>query len=367
MRIYWYWPHPHAAASSLALSVLRPGDSLTVQALPTLHGRSFRAIEEYTVVRDLPDPTATTGAQGCLVPRRLALSCRRSLARHRILGNGFDVAHIENLVYQTDWLDLRLLRRRVPLVSMVHDIRPHRSNLPPSLELQLLRELYRQAGRLIVYHQVLKDELVGDLLVEPSLVHVVPIPIMSKQPRRLEQRSERPILLFFGALRENKGIRVLIRALASLSRPNFTVTIAGDGPEAIRRELREAVGHLPFVDLELGFASMERKAELFSAASGLLLPYTSFHSQSGVLADAYAYRRPLIASDVGALGPTVRADGTGIVIEPGDPDTLAEAMIRLAMDGGASWSHALETAAESHSYEAVGAQLRDIYGLAATS
>ena len=57
---------------------------------------------------------------------------------------------------------------------------------------------------------------------------------------------------------------------------------------------------------------------MFSRASWVLLPYVSFHSQSGVLADAYTYRVPLVVTDVGAIGPTVRSDGTGFVVPPGE-------------------------------------------------
>src|SRR5438128_1810096 len=53
MRFYWYWPHPHASASPLATAMLRPGDELVVQALPSLRGTSFQQVAEYEVVRDL--------------------------------------------------------------------------------------------------------------------------------------------------------------------------------------------------------------------------------------------------------------------------------------------------------------------------
>jgi glycosyltransferase involved in cell wall biosynthesis len=96
------------------------------------------------------------------------------------------------------------------------------------------------------------------------------------------------------------------------------------------------------------------------------LPYTEFHSQSGVLADAYAYRVPLIVSDVGAIGPTVRSDATGIVVAPRDPEALADAIVRAIDSPPGAFSDALDTAARGHDVTVVGPKLRQIYEIAAS-
>src|SRR5438552_8060201 len=159
MRIYWYWAHPHAAASQLALALMRPGDELVVQALPSLRGELFGPIASYEVIRDLPDPTLLDGVLRRRL-RPLELSVRRSAARRRLLRRGFDVALIETLVYYADWLDLRTLPRHAPpLVSIVHDIRPHRHAFPRTIEDKLLRALYRPecSGHLVVFSATQKD------------------------------------------------------------------------------------------------------------------------------------------------------------------------------------------------------------------
>ena len=69
---------------------------------------------------------------------------------------------------------------------------------------------------------------------------------------------------------------------------------------------------------EVGYATAERKGELYASADLVVLPYTTFASQSAVLQDAYAHRVPLVVSDVGALGETVRGDHTGWVVAPGE-------------------------------------------------
>src|SRR5262249_8129237 len=145
-------------------------------------------------------------------------------------------------------------------------------------------------------------------------------------PPDREATSSRPMLLFFGTMRANKGLDVLADALTALG-PAFEadVVIAGTGDASVIAMLQRTLGAHPNVRLEIGGVDDARKRQLFSTARWLLLPYTSFHSQSGVLADAYAYRVPLAVTDVGAIGPTVRADATGLVVPPGNADAFADA------------------------------------------
>jgi glycosyltransferase involved in cell wall biosynthesis len=52
-----------------------------------------------------------------------------------------------------------------------------------------------------------------------------------------------------------------------------------------------------------------------------------------VALEAMACGRALVVSDVSALGPTVRAAGSGVVVPPGDSQALAEALDRLHQPG----------------------------------
>lgn len=367
LRVYWYWPHPHRGASPLLLSAMRPGDEFVVQALPSLLGESFQAIDEYEVVRDLPDPTVQrSGVRLRLRP--VEITYRRSLARRRLVRRGFDIGMIELLVYQTDWFDLRALRARIPLLSMVHDVRPHTRSLPARAETLLLRRLYRDdcTGDLIVFSPLLRDELVADYHVEAERVHVIPHPLDGSDQRRPEvSRPPRPMALFFGTLRPNKGLSVLLAALDQLpADPGFDVGIAGAGDAVMYELLTRASERRRFLSLELGFVDRARKAELHSQASVIVLPYTEFHSFSGVLADAYAYRVPVVASDVGPLGEVVRGDGTGWVVNKSDPAALADALTQAVavLDDEAERSAIvtrIAEAAQRHDYTAVGPQYRD--------
>jgi glycosyltransferase involved in cell wall biosynthesis len=344
---------------------MRPGDTLTVHATNT--DELVAPISEYEVIRDLPDPARAPRNALERAVRPAALALGRSRRRRELLRRGFDVAHIGNLWYETDCVDLRGLRRRVPLVCDVHDVRPHSRRVPGAVESTLLQMMYGSGAHLIVLHDVLKDEMLSEFRVDPERVHVVPhvLDATATRDSSLPEPS-RPQFLIFGTLRANKGLDVLARVLRKISgQLDADVVIAGTGDQSIMRMLQETIGSAPNVTLELGRIGSDRKRTLFSSASWCVLPYLAFHSQSGVLADAYAYRVPLIVSDVGAIGPTVRDDATGIVVPSGDESALADALLRAAATPRSMLAEALDTAAQKHEVGVVGPKLRAIYELAA--
>jgi glycosyltransferase involved in cell wall biosynthesis len=144
-------------------------------------------------------------------------------------------------------------------------------------------------------------------------------------------------LLFVGRLVKRKGVDVLLRAtklLASDSR--LMVRIVGGGPELddLRRLSKElAVEHRVTFD---GVVSASRIDELFRKCDALVLP--AIITESGdteglgvVLIEAMGYGKPVIASAAGGIVDIVKADDTGLLVPPGDPASLADAITR-AMD-----------------------------------
>lgn len=87
--------------------------------------------------------------------------------------------------------------------------------------------------------------------------------------------------------------------------------------------------------------------QLFREAWGVVLPYETFSSQSGGLHDASGHGRPVVVTDVGALGATVRHDGTGAVVTVDDAEALAAALVATAGPAGDAAAAAGRRATES--------------------
>ena len=66
-------------------------------------------------------------------------------------------------------------------------------------------------------------------------------------------------------------------------------------------------------------------------AAVVVLPYRQIES-SGVLATALGYGRPVVVTDVGSLGDTVRELDAGVVVPPEDPERARGGVLRACCD-----------------------------------
>jgi glycosyltransferase involved in cell wall biosynthesis len=369
VEIYWYWPFLRQEELVLAEGVLQPGDHLVVHTTPRPADPIAAPVPASEVRASLPGVQEVDERTVRWVASRAGTYVGRTRARRRAIGAGaFDVAHLVYLNPFTDPFDLRALGRRVPLVSSVHDVVPHQSRVPAPVERRLLQAQYRNAGILVVHHESVASRLVSEFDVDPDRVVVNPLPISVETATRVDGTP--PTVLFFGTFRRNKGVDVLLSAVASLrGETDASFVFAGRGFADVEAEVVAAAAGDERITVEIGYATAERKRELYAAANLVVLPYTSFASQSAVLQDAYAHHVPLVVSDVGALGETVREDGTGWVVRPGDVAGLAATVLGALHDDDArrAAAEAMRRIAAERTPARVGAALRRIYERAAAS
>ncbi|MCI4357761.1 MAG: glycosyltransferase family 4 protein [Thermoplasmata archaeon] len=141
-----------------------------------------------------------------------------------------------------------------------------------------------------------------------------------------------PFLLFVGRLASNKGFGALLPAFARLSRhdPSASLVLVGaDGGQRplIERTARELgmearvriVGH---VEDEARLAAAFREARVFVLAS----EYEAFGL---VLLEALAQGTPVVASRVGGIPEFIEDQRAGLLVPPGDPKALSEALLAL--------------------------------------
>lgn len=359
MKFHWYWPFAREEELEWAIATARPGDSVLVEVIDRDAAPTAGQHGEVTVVRDLPDVNRATNPLTWF-PSRASTYVRRAARRRSTWASShFDLVHLHYLNRFTDAFSAL----PTPLVMSVHDVTPHRNRLGAA-EHHLLHRTYRRADGIVVHHEVLRERLVAEFDIDPGRIHIVHHQVFWTPDVPPPPVDQPPLLLFFGALRSNKGLSVLLNAMQFLGPNEVRLVIAGRGDPAEEELARRAAQADPRVSAEIGFASLQRKRELFAEASLSVLPYTSFASQSGVLHDAYGHGRPVVVTDVGALGRTVRSEGTGTVANPNDPTSLAEA-IQSALNP-AQWQTfalAAQKIRTERSPQETGRRLRAVYDL----
>jgi glycosyltransferase involved in cell wall biosynthesis len=365
MRIYWFWPYIHRELLVVPAAVPRAGDQLVVHAMKDRVEPQDASGMPITVDASLARPADVTEHSFLWLGDRALTYARRVGQRHSALRHeAFDVCHIVFCNYFTDGIDIRLLARNRALVWEVHDVVPHQSRLPTSVERAFLRLLYSAPGTILVRHEFLRDRLLCEFKVDPDRVNVVPWPVPIV-PRRRRNQGDRPrSVLMFGTMRRNKGIDMLLRAIDTLrSDTDVSFVFAGRGFAEVEASVREAANRDPRIHAEIGYISAARKHELYENADLVVLPYTAFSSTSAVLSDAYAYHLPVVASDVAGLGASVRADRTGWIVPPRDSDALANAIACALHDDDARSSASSRAAAiaDQRTPACIGAEIRALY------
>lgn len=359
MRFHWYWPFAREEELAWAAATARSGEEIVVETIDRSAAPRAGTYGPVTVVRDLPDvERGPLGQMQWIASRANTYLGRTRRRRQHWAREQFDLVHLHYLNRFTD----AAVPLPHPLVLSVHDVHPHVPRLGGASERLILRRICRRADAIVVHHQRLADQVIDALGVDARRVHVVPHQVFPTEAADSNPPDAPPNVLFFGALRSNKGIAVLDEAIELLARTELTVTIAGRGDSDIEQRALEMSARDPRISVDIGFASLERKRELFRHSSLVVLPYTSFASQSGVLHDAYGHGRPVVVTDVGALGKSVSEDGTGLVVPPADSRALAQAIQASLVDE--TWDRhaaAARRVREERSPVETGLRLRAVY------
>ena len=163
-----------------------------------------------------------------------------------------------------------------------------------------------------------------DLLrLKPGAPHIVmQHPLYTHFGERLERKSTgTKNLLFFGLIREYKGLDILLEAFRSLPE-DYRLTIAGEcyGPFDKYREIIDSLPGKDRIEVHEGYVRDSEVKNYFSEADLVVLPYRSA-TQSGISAIACHF-------GVEEVGET----GTGIVASSPAPEEIRKEILRFFAD-----------------------------------
>jgi len=173
--------------------------------------------------------------------------------------------------------------------------------------------------------------------------------------------AKRRILLHFGTGSPRKGLPWIVEAMESLPPEERPYLVCGgqlDLEETLRLRLQqlEIVGSARVFDR---YFSEQERLYVFRAADAVALAYRAHYGSSGILVNAAAAGRPVIATDSGLVGERVRQHGLGVTVPEGDVPALAKVLRRLAIDEEPLASeHALRDFADEHSVSAFKASFK---------
>ncbi len=257
------------------------------------------------------------------------------------------------------WLG-KALKTHTKIIFACHNILPH-EGFP--LKRKLTKSVLKNGSAFIVHSQQDANDLC-ELIKEPHYIKTV-LPTFNafkltditkhEARKRLNIGAASEMMLFFGFIREYKGLKQLIKSMPAIhqSRPNAVLYIVGDFFGSSEKEeyvkLIAKCGCEKYIVLVDGYVPDKEVEPYFAACDVVVLPYISA-TQSGIVQIAYSFNKPVIATKVGGLPEVVQDGKTGFLVPPDNEEKLAEAVVSFFAENKADvFSQGIK--AEAYRYE----------------
>lgn len=136
-------------------------------------------------------------------------------------------------------------------------------------------------------------------------------------------------MLFFGLIRDYKGLDLLLKAYADsrFRKMNVKLIVAGEFYSGSEKyfEMEKELGLEGMIVWKSDFVPDSEVRYCFGAADIIVQPYKSA-TQSGVTQIAYHFEKPMLVTNVGGLAEIVPDGKVGYVVEP-DSAQIADALV----------------------------------------
>lgn len=230
------------------------------------------------------------------------------------------------------------LFRRVKIICTLHNVVGHESGFFDRLITKIMLTL---PDHFIVHTEATKNKLKALKKTKDENISIIPhgrydfykhssiSALDAKEKLKISAQSK--VILFFGFIREYKGIDTLIEAMKRVHQeiPDAVLYIAGNcwiSWDVYEQKIVDA-NLKKHVMTDIRYIPSSEIQNYFSAADVVVLPYKEFDSQSGPGNIAIGFQKPLVVSNVGGLPDLVKTPEA--IFEPGDQKALANVLIQL--------------------------------------
>jgi glycosyltransferase involved in cell wall biosynthesis len=162
---------------------------------------------------------------------------------------------------------------------------------------------------------------------------VIPNPVPGPPPGGPQAPGAEPgRVVGLGRLYPVKGFEVLVRAFAAAGArvPHWQLEVWGEGPE--RGALERLAGELGMAD-RIRFPGITQDAYAVLRSADLFVLPSHVEGFPNALLEAMACGLPVVSTRFGGAAADIVQDGVdGLLVPPGDPEAMAEAMVQLMLD-----------------------------------
>lgn len=259
----------------------------------------------------------------------------------------------------------RLRKKGIPVITVLDNVIPHE---PKFFDKPFSRWFLRQnSGCVAMSEAVLRDMLSQT----PDKPHILqPHPLYDHFGARISRTEAqqalgldpgRRTLLFFGLIRDYKGLDLLIDALPLLG-PSYQLVIAGESYGSFDKYAAQiaASGCADRIKVFNRYIDDEEVPRFFSAADVCVLPYKSA-TQSGITAISLHFDLPVVATPVGGLAESIEKPGIGLMTSAISAEAIADAVRAFYAAGPDTFIENIRQAKATMTWEVFAGKILDFY------
>ena len=228
----------------------------------------------------------------------------------------------------------RKMKKHCKVISILDNVIPHE---PHFFDEPLTKYFLKGSTGSVTLCEAVSKDLLN---IQPDARYtVIQHPLYShfgqKLPRKIAEERlglehGKKNLLFFGLIRDYKGLDILLEAFRMLPGYDWQLIIAGE-PYGSFDKYQKIIDTIPEnerIRMSLKYIKDSEVTDYFSAADVAVLPYRSA-TQSGISSVAYHFEVPMIVTDVGGLKETIGDTGTGLVSPEISPEAICKEILRF--------------------------------------
>ncbi len=219
------------------------------------------------------------------------------------------------------------------IVSVIHNMIPHEKRIGDKA---FSRYFVKAVDAFIVMSKSVKEDI--KLFAADKPCEFIPHPVYDnygkilspiESRKSLELDPEGKYILFFGFIREYKGLDLLLEDMSDERIKNLGIKaiIAGEfySDSKPYEELIDKIGIRESLILHTDFIPNAEVAPYFGAADIVVQPYKTA-TQSGISQLAYHFEKPMLVTNVGGLPEIVAQGKAGYVVSP-ESSSIADAIV----------------------------------------
>ena len=258
-----------------------------------------------------------------------------------------------------------LKRRGIPVITVLDNVIPHETKF---FDKPFSRWFLRQnSGCVAMSEAVLKDML----SLTPDKPYILqPHPLYDHFGQKMDKRAaqdalgldpQKRTLLFFGLIRDYKGLDLLIDAMPLLEE-GYQLVIAGESYGSFEKYEAQiaASGCADRIKVFNRYIDDEEVPRFFSAADLCVLPYKSA-TQSGITAISLHFDLPVVATPVGGLAESIEKPGIGLMTSGISAEAIADTVRAFYAAGPDTFVENIRQTKATMTWEVFAGKILDFY------